>query len=143
MRLGWDTHAQNFDTVKKLSEVLDAGWSTLMTELRTRGLLDSTLIVWMGEFGRTPKINENAGRDHFPNAWSTVLAGGGIRGGQAIGNTGADGETVKERPVSVPDLLATVVKGLGIDPTKQNTVENGRPIRIVDTKANPIKEVLG
>jgi Protein of unknown function (DUF1501) len=141
--LGWDTHAQNFDTVKKLSEVLDAGWSTLMTDLRSRGLLDSTLIVWMGEFGRTPKINENAGRDHFPNAWSTVLAGGGLRGGQVIGNTGADGEAVKERPVSVPDLLATVVKGLGIDPTKQNTVENGRPIRIVDTKANPIKEVLG
>jgi hypothetical protein len=141
--LGWDTHAQNFDTVKRLSEVLDAGWSTLMTDLRSRGLLDSTLIVWMGEFGRTPKINENVGRDHFPNAWSTVLAGGGLRGGQVIGNTGVDGEAVKDRPVSVPDLLATVVKGLGIDPTKQNTVENGRPIRIVDTKANPIKEVLG
>jgi hypothetical protein len=141
--LGWDTHAQNFDAVKRLSEVLDAGWSTLMTDLRSRGLLDRTLIVWMGEFGRTPKINENAGRDHFPNAWSTVLAGGGIRGGQVIGNTGVDGEAVKERPVNVPDLLATVVKGLGIDPTKQNTVDNGRPIRIVDTKANPIKELLG
>ena len=86
--LGWDTHAQNFDAVEKLSGVLDAGWSTLMTDLRSRGLLDSTLIVWMGEFGRTPKINESAGRDHFPNAWSTVLAGGGIRGGQTIGNTG-------------------------------------------------------
>ena len=114
-----------------------------MTDLRTRGLLDSTLIVWMGEFGRTPKINETAGRDHFPNAWSTVLAGGGIRGGQAIGNTGVDGEEVKDRPVQVPDLLATVIKALGIDPTKQNVADNGRPIRIVDLKANPIKELLG
>ena len=141
--LGWDTHAQNFDAVAKLCEVLDAGWSTLMTDLRTRGLLDQTLIVWMGEFGRTPKINENAGRDHFPNAWSTVLAGGGLRGGQAIGETGADGEQIKNRPVSVPDLLATIVKGLGIDPMKQNLATDGRPIRIVDLKAEPIKEVLG
>ena len=141
--LGWDTHAQNFDAVEKLSGVLDAGWATLMTDLRSRGLLDSTLIVWMGEFGRTPKINESAGRDHFPNAWSTVLAGGGIRGGQTIGNTGADGEQIKDRPVLVPDLLATVIKGLGIDPAKQNTVDNGRPIRLVDLKANPIKELLG
>jgi hypothetical protein len=141
--LGWDTHAQNFDTVTKLCAVLDAGWSTLMTDLRSRGLLDSTLIVWMGEFGRTPKINESAGRDHFPNAWSTVLAGGGIRGGRVIGDTGKDGEEVKDRPVLVPDLLATVIKGLGIDPTKQNVVDNGRPIRLVDSKANPIKELLG
>ena len=97
----------------------------------------------MGEFGRTPKINESAGRDHFPNAWSTVLAGGGIKGGQTIGDTGADGEQIKDRPVMVPDLLATVIKGLGIDPAKQNTVANGRPIRLVDPKAKPIKELLG
>jgi hypothetical protein len=141
--LGWDTHAQNFDAVEKLCGVLDSGWATLMTDLRCRGLLESTLIVWMGEFGRTPKINESAGRDHFPNAWSTVLAGGGIRGGQAVGDTGADGEAVKDRPVMVPDLLATVVKGLGIEPTKQNTVANGRPIRLVDPKANAIKGLLG
>jgi uncharacterized protein (DUF1501 family) len=141
--LGWDTHAQNFQTVERLCNVLDAGWSALMTDLRSRGLLDSTLIVWMGEFGRTPKINETAGRDHFPNAWSTVLAGGGIRGGQMIGDTGKDGEEIKARPVLVPDMLATVIKGLGIDPSKQNTVDNGRPIRLVDPKANPIKELLG
>jgi hypothetical protein len=141
--LGWDTHAQNFQTVERLCGVLDAGWSTLMTDLRSRGLLDSTLIVWMGEFGRTPKINETAGRDHFPNAWSTVLAGGGIHGGQMIGNTGKDGEEVKDRPVLVPDLLATVIMALGLDPSKQNTVDNGRPIRLVDSKANPIKGLLG
>jgi Protein of unknown function (DUF1501) len=140
--LGWDTHAQNFDTVEKLCNVLDAAWSTLMTDLRSRGLLDNTLIVWMGEFGRTPKINESAGRDHFPNAWSTVLAGGGIRGGQFVGNTGPGGEEIKDRPVMVPDMLATVVKALGIDPTKQN-IADSRPIRIVDLKAKPIKEILG
>ncbi len=141
--LGWDTHAQNFDAVAALSKTLDAGWANLMTDLRSRGLLDSTLIVWMGEFGRTPKINEQAGRDHFPNAWTTVLAGGGLKGGQAIGSTGADGMEVKDRPVSVPDLLATVVKGLGLDPSAQNVADNGRPIRVVDTKARPIAEVLG
>jgi hypothetical protein len=142
-QLGWDTHAQNFDAVKALSGVLDAGWATLMTDLRSRGLLDSTMIVWMGEFGRTPKINESAGRDHFPNAWSTVLAGGGLKGGQVIGNTGDDGMEVRDRPVSVPDLLATVIKGLGLDPMTQNVAENGRPIRIVEPKARPIAEVLG
>ncbi len=140
--LGWDTHAQNFDAVKALCGVLDSGWATLMNDLRARGLLEDTLIVWMGEFGRTPKINENAGRDHFPNAWSTVLAGGGIKGGQAIGDTGADGETVKDRPIAVPDLLATVVKALGLDPMAQNIAENGRPIRLVDPKAKTILEAL-
>ena len=143
MGLGWDTHQQNFDAVEKLSGVLDAGWSALMTDLRSRGLLDSTLIVWMGEFGRTPKINDNAGRDHFPDAWSTVLAGGGIKGGQVIGDTGPDGEKIVDRPVLVPDLLATVMKCLGIDPTKQNEVGNGRPIRVVDPKAKLIEGVVG
>ena len=95
--LGWDTHADNFESVRKLSQTLDPAWATLMTELKSRGLLESTTIVWMGEFGRTPKINDNRGRDHYPNAWSTVLAGGGIRGGQVVGRTSADGTTVEER----------------------------------------------
>src|SRR5205085_4735078 len=92
--LGWDTHAQNFNQVKQLSGVLDPAWATLMQDLKDRGLLDSTLIVWMGEFGRTPQIN-NTGRDHFASAWSTVLAGGGIKGGQAVGKTSADGMSVE------------------------------------------------
>jgi uncharacterized protein (DUF1501 family) len=142
-QLGWDTHSQNFDAMTGLCGALDSGWATLMTDLRSRGLLDSTMIVWMGEFGRTPKINENAGRDHYPNAWSAVLAGGGLKGGQTIGDTGADGSEVKDRPVAVPDLLATVVKGLGLDPMTQNMAENGRPIRLVDPKAKPVAEVLG
>lgn len=139
---GWDTHQQNFDAVKKLSGVLDPGWSALIDDLRSRGLLDSTLIVWMGEFGRTPKVNANAGRDHFPNAWTTVLAGGGIQGGQVIGDTGVDGMLVKDRPVAVPDLLATICQAVGVDPQAQNMSDTGRPIRVVDPKAKTIGEVL-
>ncbi|HZT82700.1 MAG TPA: DUF1501 domain-containing protein, partial [Gemmataceae bacterium] len=139
---GWDTHANNFDQVKRLSEVLDPAWGTLMEDLQDRGLLDSTLIVWMGEFGRTPKINRQNGRDHFPNAWSTVLAGGGIKGGQAVGRTSKDGMAVEERPVSTQDFLATICRALGIDPLKQNMSNVGRPIRIVDRSADPIAEVL-
>jgi len=140
---GWDTHAGNFDSLKSLSGVLDPAWATLMADLKERGLLDSTLIVWMGEFGRTPRINQQNGRDHFPNAWSAVLAGGGIKGGQYVGATSADGATVKDRPVTTPDLLATVCKALGVDPAKQNNSNVGRPIRIVDKAAKPIAEVLG
>ena len=99
LALGWDTHINNFDAVRRLSGVLDPAWATLMEDLKDRGLLDSTLIVWMGEFGRTPKINGPTGRDHWANSWSTVLAGGGIKGGQVIGKTSADGMAVEERPV--------------------------------------------
>jgi hypothetical protein len=141
--IGWDTHQQNFESVRTLSGTLDPAWATLMSELKSRGLLDSTLIVWMGEFGRTPKINPNQGRDHYPNAWSTVLAGGGIRGGQVIGQTSADGTTVKQRPVTVPDLLATVCRALAIDPMKQNISNVGRPIRLVDPSGKPIEEIVG
>jgi len=140
--LGWDTHAQNFDMVPRLCEVLDPAWATLMDELQQRGLLDSTLIVWMGEFGRTPKINPQRGRDHYPMAWSTVLAGGGIKGGQAYGKTSADGTTVEDKPVSVPDFMATICMALGIDPLKPNNSNVGRPIRIADKGAKAITEVL-
>jgi hypothetical protein len=139
---GWDTHAQNFDAVQRLSGQLDPAWATLMQDLRQRGLLDSTLIVWMGEFGRTPRINPQRGRDHYPNAWTTVLAGGGIRSGQVIGRTSADGTVVEERPTNVPDFLATVCRALGIDPSKQNLSNVGRPIRIVEPNAQAIREVL-
>jgi hypothetical protein len=138
----WDTHQNNFDQVKTLSQTLDPAWGTLMDDLQARGLLDSTLIVWMGEFGRTPKINGNKGRDHWAVSWSTVLAGGGIKGGQAIGKTSADGMAVEERPVSVADFLATVCLALGLDPMKQNNSNVGRPIRLADPSAKPIKEVI-
>lgn len=139
---GWDTHQNNFDQVKTLSGHLDRGWSSLMTDLKDRGLLDSTLIVWMGEFGRTPRINVGKGRDHYPNAWATVLAGGGIRGGQAIGATSPDGTSVVDRKVTTADLLATVCTSLGVDHSKQNMSNLGRPIRMVDQSAEPVSEVL-
>ena len=139
---GWDTHQNNFDAVKNLCNVLDPAWATLMEDLKDRGLLDSTTIVWMGEFGRTPKITPQKGRDHWPNAWSAVLAGGGIKGGQAVGKTSNDGMRVEERPTSVPDLLATVCQALGIDHEKPNMSNVNRPIRIVDKSGNPIREVL-
>jgi hypothetical protein len=141
--IGWDTHQQNFEAVKQLSAILDPAWASLMKDLEERGLLDSTLIVWMGEFGRTPAINQGMGRDHFPNAWTTVLAGGGIKGGQAIGRTSADGTTVEERAVSVPDLMATICKALGVDPLKQNQSNVGRPIRIAEKTASAITELVG
>jgi hypothetical protein len=138
--LGWDTHAQNFTRVKSLSQELDAGWATLMSELADRGMLESTTIIWLGEFGRTPVINQGAGRDHYPRAWTTVLAGGGIQGGQAYGKTSDDGTTVEEGKVDVPDVLATLCLALGLDPKQQNVSEVGRPIRIAEGTA--IKQLV-
>jgi uncharacterized protein (DUF1501 family) len=140
---GWDTHATNFTSVRALCEVLDPAWSTLMRELRERGLLDTTLVVWMGEFGRTPQINPNTGRDHFPGAWSTVLGGAGIRTGQVIGDTGDDGLAVKSRPVTVAEFYATVCAALGIDHTKDNYTPQGRPIALVDEGGKPVAELVG
>jgi hypothetical protein len=139
---GWDTHDRNFDQVKALSKVLDPAWSTLMTDLQDRGMLDNTLIVWMGEFGRTPVINGQRGRDHFPKAFSAVLGGGGIKGGQVYGKTAPDGMTIAENETPIPNFMATVCKALGLDPTKQNMSNVARPIRLADAGAKPIKEVL-
>ena len=140
--LGWDSHQDNFNSVKSLSKVLDPAWATLLSDLDDRGLLDSTLVLWMGEFGRTPKINGNTGRDHWSRSWSTVMAGGGIKGGQVVGKTSDDGTEVTDRPVDVADLLATACVTLGLDPARQNDSGIGRPIRLVDLDAEPIQEVL-
>jgi hypothetical protein len=138
--LGWDTHLDNFKGVKSLSEQLDMGWSQLMIELRERGRLENTTILWIGEFGRTPKINQQAGRDHFPDAWSCVLAGGNIAGGQAYGKTSESGEEVIESKVSIEELLATVCKSVGVEPGHENKSEEGRPIKIVE--ASPVPQLL-
>jgi len=137
---GWDTHQNNFNAVKALSGELDNGWGTLMKELDERGLLESTTILWIGEFGRTPTINMQAGRDHFPAAWSCVFAGGGIKGGQAFGKTSDGGEEVKEGKVDVPEILSTLCAAVGVDPEEKNVSEQGRPIKIADGK--PIREIL-
>jgi uncharacterized protein (DUF1501 family) len=129
---GWDTHANNFEAVRGLSEELDAGWAALMTDLAQRGLLESTTIMWMGQFGRTPQINGQAGRDHFPRAWSCVLGGGGIAGGQVYGRTSVDGMTIEEDPIDVNSVLATLCEAVGVSPYTSNISNTGRPIYVVD-----------
>jgi len=138
----WDTHQDNFNRTKTLCGQIDQPVAALLADLKSRGLLDSTLVIWTGEFGRTPRINPNSGRDHFPRAFTSVLAGGGVKGGQVIGATDDGGEAVKDRPVSVNDLLRTACHALAIDADKQNMSSIGRPIRIVKG-GEVVKEVFG
>lgn len=133
--VGWDTHTDNFTGVKALSDQLDSGFATLLEDLHDRGLLERTTIVWMGEFGRTPKINSMSGRDHFTDAWTCLLAGGGIKGGQVHGKTSPDGMRVLDGKVGVGDVLATICKATGINPSTHNTSNIGRPIKIAEGKA--------
>ncbi|MGE0759214.1 MAG: DUF1501 domain-containing protein, partial [Pirellulaceae bacterium] len=128
----WDTHDNNFERCRELCEQMDRPYAALLRDLRQRGLLDKTLVVWMGEFGRTPQVNPRGGRDHYPRAFSTVLAGAGIRGGQVIGRTSPGGDEAADRPVGVNDLLRTICHGLGVDADKENMSNVGRPMRIVD-----------
>jgi uncharacterized protein (DUF1501 family) len=142
---GWDTHQDNNERVRQLSGVVDGPMAQLVTDLRERGLLDDTLVIWMGEFGRTPQLTNRGGtpgRDHYPRAWSLLMFGGGLRGGRVIGRTDGEGGTVLERPVSCIQFMATVCRALGIDHTKMNNTPNGRPVRIVERGGEPIPEVF-
>jgi hypothetical protein len=138
---GWDTHQQNHEKVGKLAGQVDPGFGALITDLKQRGMLEHTLVIWMGEFGRTPKINANAGRDHFPKVFNVGLAGGGVKGGQVIGASNADGTDVKDHPVTVPDLLASLCHALKVDPAKEMMSPIGRPIKIVDG-GKPVKALF-
>ncbi|HEV3338921.1 MAG TPA: DUF1501 domain-containing protein [Pirellulales bacterium] len=138
----WDTHQDNFSRTRGLCEQLDQPFATLVTDLADRGLLDKTLVVWMGEFGRTPRINPRGGRDHFPRAFSAVLAGGGVRGGQVLGATDEGGQSVKDRPVTEKDLFQTVYRSLGINSRKEYMSPIGRPIKPVDG-GEPVSELVG
>jgi len=138
---GWDTHQDVFGRTKKLMGTLDPAMSALLDDLQRRGLADSTLVVWMGDFGRTPNINGNEGRDHFPNAWSAVLAGAGIRGGVVHGETDAQGAKVVKDAVTVPNLLATIATALGLDPADVAQSPAGRPISLTDGGA-PVRAIL-
>ena len=141
---GWDTHQNNFVRVKSLSEQVDAALSALISELKEKGLLDSTLIVWMGEFGRTPNINARGaqpGRDHYPRAWSLAMWGGGLKGGRVVGKTDKEGAAVEEQKVGTTDFLGTVCELLGIDHAKKNETPSGRPIQIVD-KPKPFTKLV-
>ncbi|MDB5339787.1 MAG: hypothetical protein JWN70_5406 [Planctomycetaceae bacterium] len=138
----WDTHTNNAKRVQALSEQVDPAMSTLLTDLKQRGMLDSTLVIWMGEFGRTPKVGKQGGRDHYPKAWTSVMAGGGLKLGQAVGRTDKEGGTVEEGKVTAVDFMATVCKALGIDYTKELHTPAGRPMRVVDKGEKPVAELF-
>ncbi|MCS5616670.1 MAG: DUF1501 domain-containing protein, partial [Pirellulales bacterium] len=138
---GWDTHQDNFAQVADLAGQVDRPFAALIRDLERRGMLDDTLVIWMGEFGRTPQVNPRGGRDHFPRSFNAVLAGGGIAGGAVIGRTDQAGVEVADRPVTVPDLFATFCASLGIDPAKENMASTGRPIKLVDG-GEPVAELL-
>lgn len=144
---GWDMHGGIFaNLARKLPGELDRGMGTLVKDLEQRGKLKDTVIVWMGDFGRTPRINQNGGRDHFPRAWSVVVGGGNINGGIAYGATDKDGTEVVDKKVDILDLYATIYRGLGIDPTPETNAsvrDNlGRPYYIAGEKPNWIKDLV-
>jgi hypothetical protein len=139
---GWDTHDDVFNRVSKLTADVDPGMAALISDLKERGRLDRTLIVWMGEFGRTPKINPRGGRDHWPRGFNVAVAGGGVRGGQVIGSSSSDGTSVQDRPVTIPDLFCSVCKSLNVNPRIESISPLGRPLKIVDG-GKPIGELFG
>ena len=150
---GWDTHADLYTRIKEgysgarkpvgLVPSLDMAFSTLIDDLKDRNMLDETLVVVMGEFGRTPKLNAAGGRDHWPRVFSVALAGGGVRGGQIVGASDAVGESPKDRPVSPGDLVATIYQLLGIDPALELKTSDGRPIRITSRDSSVVQELIG
>jgi uncharacterized protein (DUF1501 family) len=140
-RAWWDSHGQNFETHRELCADLDHCMSALLDDLKQRGLLESTLVITLGEFGRTPKINGSLGRDHFANAWSCTLSGCGVRGGTVFGKTDPDGKTVIEGEMNAGDLFATIFAALGIPHDKEYMV-GSRPIPIADFGSEPCSEVL-
>lgn len=127
---GWDTHQNNFKSLKTKLPQVDEGYSALMSDLAVRGLLDSTLVVWMGEFGRTPKVNPSAGRDHWGRAMTVTMGGGPVQPGRIIGETNARGEEPTERPIRVEDVAATIYDALGVDFAKEFVTPQSRPVRI-------------
>lgn len=143
---GWDTHQDNFGKLKNtLLPKIDGGVSTLLADLKERGLLDSTLVIVMGEFGRTPNINargDKPGRDHYPKAWSLAMFGAGLKHGTVYGKTDKEGATVEEGKTNAMDFLATVCTLLGIDYTKENETPTKRPVRIVDKAGKAIKDII-
>jgi hypothetical protein len=139
---GWDTHAENFKMTAERCGVLDPAFTALLADLEDRKLLDSTLIVWMGEFGRTPVINPQNGRDHWPFSFPVVLAGARIKGGQVLGTTKDDGTGVAERPVKPEELFATIYQAVGVDPAIQYQSNTGKPVRLAPVAARPLADLL-
>jgi len=140
-RAWWDSHGQNFETHLELVTELDHVMSTLLEDLKQRGLLESTLVITLAEFGRTPTINGSLGRDHFANAWSASLSGCGVKGGSLYGKTDEDGQTVADGEIGAAEMFATIYKALGIDPHKDYYV-GARPVPLTDPGTMAIDEVL-
>lgn len=139
--LQWDTHIQGFPAIKNtLAPPLDQGLSALLRDLEERGMLETTLVVMMGEFGRTPKVNQSAGRDHHGRANSVIVAGAGVPGGLVLGRTDGKADSPVERPVTPADLSATIYEKLGISPESRFSTPDGQPIRLVD-KGEVIREI--
>jgi hypothetical protein len=155
---GWDMHQGIFDALagtggrgmaannggmSKLAQ-LDQGFSALVEDLVARGLWESTVICWMGDFGRTPRINQDGGRDHWPGGWSVVLGGGSMKGGEVVGSTDADGMAIADRPVEVSNLFATLYQALGIQPQTELRSPNGRPIKLTGVfgDSQPVSELF-
>jgi uncharacterized protein (DUF1501 family) len=138
---GWDTNQDNFPRVEARAALLDQALSTLLQDLSSRGLLDETLVVLATEFGRTPKINQNNGRDHYPKAFSCLLAGGGVKGGSIVGSTDSRGAEVISDPVTIPDFNATIAYALGLPLDQIVTAPSGRPFTIAD-KGQPLKQLF-
>jgi uncharacterized protein (DUF1501 family) len=139
---GWDNHQNIFPTLRdnKLP-MLDQGMSALFEDLEQRGLLNDTAIIWMGEFSRTPRINGNAGRDHWARSWSVVVGGAGMKGGIAVGKTSSDGTRVETEPYTSQDVMASVCKALGISLQTTFTSNSGRPMKIANS-GKVIKELF-
>ena len=140
-RAWWDTHSDNFESNRELVTELDHVMSVLLTDLSERGLLESTLVVTLSEFGRTPSINKDLGRDHFASAWSCSFAGCGIRGGTVHGKTDPDGKTVADGKVEAGDVAATIYQAVGVNP-KKNYHFGQRPIPLVPEGSKVIETVL-
>ena len=140
---GWDTHNQTFDAHRNnLQPTLDNAMGSLVADLVDRGMWQNTTLVWMGEFGRTPRINQNNGRDHWARCWSVVVGGGAIRGGQAYGATNEDGTDIARDRVNVGDVFASLYRGLGIDPANQVRDPIGRPFAIAGLQGRPINALF-
>jgi hypothetical protein len=131
-RGGFDTHANNFPALQDHGEVMDPALASLIADLADSGMLSKTLVIMLSEFGRTPVINKDAGRDHWAAVFSCFMAGGGLKGGTVIGSSDEDGAQPKDRPVKVPDIHATVCHALGIDPAKEVMTPLQRPMKLVD-----------
>ncbi len=138
---GWDTHSNNFDSVSQRAARLDQGMAALLADLERRGLLEETLVVLATEFGRTPRINENDGRDHFPKAFSGVLAGGGIKGGQVYGETDETSSNIMDQRVSVPDFNATIAYALGLPLDEVVYSPSKRPFTVAH-KGRPVMDLI-